>query len=115
MEGEAKAYPLDRLAESEVVNDELGGLALVIVTDPESGAARAYHRGDSTFKADPDSAKDKVPRLLLDQENKRWVVTEEAILNVENPAMRLDRLPGHMAFWFGWYASFPLTRLYGEP
>ena len=53
VQGEAKAYPLDKLAESVVVNDELGGLALVIVTDTEAGAARAYHRRGSRFEADP--------------------------------------------------------------
>ena len=115
VEGQAKAYPLDKLAEAVVVNDELGGEALVIVTDPESGAARAYERGDFNFEANPAGGGDKGPRLLLDQGNNRWEVTEEALLNVENPSLRLERLPGHMAFWFGWYASFPLTRLYGEP
>ena len=115
VEGQARAYPLDKLAESVVVNDELGGAALVIVTDPDTGAARAYNRGDFNFEAHPAGAGDKDPRLLLDQENNRWEVTEEAILNVENPSLRLERLPGHMAFWFGWYASFPLTEVYGEP
>ena len=115
VEGQAKAYPLDKLAESPVVNDELGGVALVIVTDPEAGAARAYHRGDRRFEEHPAEAEDKGPRLLLDQGNSRWEVTEEALLNVEDPSLRLERLPGHMAFWFGWYASFPLTLVYGEP
>ena len=115
VEGQAKAYPLDKLAASVVVNDELGGAALVIVTDPEAGAARAYYRGDHRFKADPAGAGDEGPRILLDQGNNSWEVTEEALLNVENPSQRLERLPGHMAFWFGWYASFPLTQVYGEP
>ena len=115
VEGQAKAYPLDKLAKAVVVNDELGGEALVIVTDPEAGAARAYHRGDFNFEAHPAGAGAKRPRLLLDQGNNRWEVTEEALLNVENPSLRLERLPGHMAFWFGWYASFPLTHVYGEP
>ena len=115
VEGQAKAYPLDKLAESVVVNDELGGEALVIVTDPEAGAARAYHRGDFNFEAHPAEAGDQGTLFLLDQGNNRWQVTEEALLNAENPSLRLERLPGHMAFWFGWYASFPLTRVYGEP
>ena len=102
VEGQAKAYPLDKLAKAVVVNDELGGEALVIVTDPEAGVARAYHRGDFNFEAHPAGAGDKRPRLLLDQGNNRWEVTEEALLNVENPSLRLERLPGHMAFWFGW-------------
>ena len=115
VEGQAKAYPLDKLADSVVVNDRLGGAPLVIVTDPETGAARAYQRGDHVFEADAAEAGDKGPRLLLDQGNNKWEVTEEALLNVDDPSLRLERLPSHMAFWFGWYASFPLTGVFGEP
>ena len=115
VDGQARAYPLDKLAESVVANDELGGATLVIVTDPEAGAAGAYYREDFNFEAHPAGAGDRGPRLLLDQENNRWAVTEGALLNVENPSLSLERLPGHTAFWFGWYASFPLTEVYGEP
>ena len=107
--GQPKAYPLDRLP--EVLNDELGGVSLVVVTDLEAGAARAYHRGDRTFAASPSNPDEQ--RMLVDQEGRRWAVTEEALVSVIDPEMRLDRLTGHMAFWFGWYASFPLTRVYG--
>ena len=44
LEGEVKAYPLERLVEKVVVNDKLGGTPLVIVIDPEARAARAYLR-----------------------------------------------------------------------
>ena len=115
LEGQAKAYPLDKLAEAVVVNDELGGTALVIVTDAESGAARSYERGARSFEPYLVELGDDGPRFLLDEGNNRWKVTEEALLNVEDPSLRLERLPGHMAFWFGWYASFPLTQVYGEP
>ena len=118
VEGQPKAYPLDKLAQSVVVNDELGGAALVIVTDPEAGAARAYHRGDRIFQVSQVSTEadgSNGLRFLVDQGNNRWEVTEEALVNVEDPSVRLERLPSHMAFWFGWYASFPLTRVYGEP
>ena len=115
VEGQPKAYPLDKLAQSLVVNDELGGATLVIVTNPEAGAARAYHGGDRIFAAPPEANRGNGLRFLVDQGNNRWEVTEEALVNVEDPSVRLGRLPSHMAFWFGWYASFPLTRVYGEP
>jgi hypothetical protein len=25
----------------------------------------------------------------------------------------LERLPGHMAYWFGWFSFYPRTELYG--
>ena len=115
VEGQPKAYPLGKLAQSLVVNDELGGATLVIATNPEAGAARAYHGGDRIFAAPPEANRGNRLRFLVDQGNNRWEVTEEALVNVEDPSVRLERLPSHMAFWFGWYASFPLTRVYGEP
>ncbi len=39
----------------------------------------------------------------------RWVVEEGAL--VEPDGERLERLPAHRAFWFGWYAQYPGTRL----
>jgi hypothetical protein len=115
VEGQTKAYPLDKLAQAVVVNDELGGAALVIVTDPEAEAARAYRRGDRIFQASPEADAGNGLRFLVDQGNNGWAVTEDALVNVEDPSVRLERLPSHMAFWFGWYASYPLTRVYGEP
>ena len=38
-------------------------------------------------------------------------VTEEALLGPESET--LPRLPGHLAYWFGWYAFFPKTLVYG--
>ena len=38
LDGQSKAYPLDRLVEEVVVNDELGGSPLVIVTDADARA-----------------------------------------------------------------------------
>ena len=37
---------------------------------------------------------------------------EEALVLVDGDE-RLERLPGHAAFWFGWYAQFPETEVYG--
>ena len=91
LESQAKAYPLDRLVEAGVVNDELSGTALVIVTDPEARAARAYRRGDRRFAIDPAEPDVRGSRLLLDQDGSQWEVTEEALVNAEEPSLRLER------------------------
>jgi len=72
VEGQPKAYPLDKLAQSLVVNDELGGATLVIATNPEAGAARAYHGGDRIFAAPPEANRGNGLRFLVDQGNNRW-------------------------------------------
>ena len=114
LEGRPKAYPLDRLVEDVVVNDELGGTALVIVTDAKARAARAYHRGDHTFQAAPATEDAGGLSTIEDEGGTRWQVTEEALVKVNDPSQRLERLPSHTAFWFGWFAFFPLTQVYGE-
>ena len=108
-----KAYPLERLVEELVVNDELAGTPLVVVADPESRAARAYRRGSHQFTAGSPRSEKGLP-TVLDENGDPWEITEEALVNAADRSQRLDRLPGHMAFWFGWFASFPLTGVYGE-
>ena len=53
--GEARAYPLDLLAENPVVNDQLGGEALVLVSSGKLGGVRAYRRDAYLFSIDVDA------------------------------------------------------------
>jgi len=39
-----------------------------------------------------------------------WEITEEALVGPDGE--RLDRISGHLAYWFGWNAFFPRTILY---
>jgi hypothetical protein len=120
--GEPKAYPLDTVLAERVINDVLGGVNLVVIGSGEAievsgtdrngvdfsyeagAAARAYERGDHTFEPGPE------PGTLLDQRGQVWALTEEALIGPAGE--RLARLPGHLAFWFGWSAFFPDTGLY---
>ena len=38
-------------------------------------------------------------------------MTEEALVGPDGE--RLARVPGHLAYWFGWFAFFPGAALYG--
>ncbi len=120
--GRAKAYPLDAVLEKRVLNDRLGDEPLVLVGDPASGAVRAYRRGGRTFTAAP-GARGATAGELVDEAGRRWKVEEEALTpadaapgaapgseNADSAA--LARVPGHRAFWFGWYAFFPDAELY---
>jgi hypothetical protein len=115
----AKAYPVARALEERVINDRLGGEPLVVVADAESGAVRAYRRGGLAF------APGAQPGELVDGEGRRWTAGEDSLTpeaagagGEEKPeaGQPLERLPGHQAFWFGWYSFFPHAELYGaEP
>jgi hypothetical protein len=108
-----KAYPLEDLIPSVVVNDTLAGTDLVVVayesavrefTEPGGATVRAYERGPYTFR--PGEAR----RELVDQDGALWRVTESALIGPNDE--RLDRLPGHLAFWFGWFGFYPETLVY---
>ena len=111
--GMAKAYPLAAVLDQRVINDRVGDEPLVLVGDKASGAVRAYRRGERTFKAGD------MPDELVDEAGRRWTVGEEALVPAApaeagaGDGAALARVPGHRAFWFGWYAFFPDAELYG--
>ncbi len=107
---EYRAYPIDELKKEPVVSDALGGVNVVLVTEPTTGAVRAYEMGNNIFVSlqESDGA-----TLVLDDEGKTWTVEESALVNVAVSEEVLPRIPGHTAFWFGWYAFHPETTVYG--
>lgn len=96
------AFAADYLAANPVHHDRVGELELVVLTDP-SGANRVYGAEGVRFTAfDGD-------RTVTDADGGVWTLTEDSL---EGPDGRLlPRLPAQRAFWFGWYAAYPQTRL----
>ena len=116
-DGIAKAYPLETLVAERVVNDEHAGEPNVLVASrgtvnvwPEpadyeaGGEVRAYARGERNFT--PSATPDE----LLDEQSGVWTVSEDALVGPGGE--RLERLAGHLAYWFGWYAFYPRTEIY---
>lgn len=117
-----KAYPIKTLADEMVVNDSHADVNLVLlapnglvevqgdnqyvgqVTYQAGGEVRAYERGDHEFSAGPDDD------TLLDENGSEWQISEDALTAADGTT--LARLPGHLAYWFGWFAFFPETALY---
>lgn len=87
---------------------------------------RAYRSGGRRFASDPASGADaNAPgALLMDDQGHRWRITEDALVPIpgaESPSgswdqadadipERLSRLPGHLAYGFGWDAFFKEAR-----
>jgi len=46
---------------------------------------------------------------VVDSDNQRWTLSESALIAADGE--RRVRLPAHRAFWFGWQAAYPNTRL----
>ena len=90
------------LKSNPVYKDRVGPQTLIVLTD-KSGANRVYDPGRVDIVSyDGDST-------ATDATGRKWHLTEAA-LTAEN-GDQLGRLPYHRAFWFGWKATFPDTRL----
>ncbi|MGH9465485.1 MAG: DUF3179 domain-containing protein [Thermoanaerobaculia bacterium] len=99
---EALAIAQEYLLANPLHHDRVGSLEFVVVTDP-SGANRVYATGGLTFTAfDGD-------RALTATDGGAWTLAEDALEAADG--RRLPRLPSQRAFWFGWYAAYPQTRL----
>ena len=108
LRGRAKAYPVDLVLRERVVNDRLGENPVVLVGDSQSGAVRAYRSGGRAFS--PGSRPDE----LVDETGARWTAGEESLRPGDPEADHLERIPGHQAFWSGWYSFFPDSELYRQ-
>jgi len=107
--GAAKAYLLDLLLRERVINDAVGPENVVLVADPLTRAVRVYRRGGRRFAEGPEGL------LVEPSTGALWVCREEGLVpgrEREGNGPSLTRLPGHRAFWFGWYAFFPETEVY---
>ncbi len=103
----AKAWPVARVVQARIVHDRLGEVDVVLLGDPESGAVRAYRCEGRRFQAGA------APGELRDETGRPWKITEESLVPAGEGATALPRLPGVVAFWFGWYGFFPETEVWG--
>lgn len=106
LEGTAKAWALEPLLEEGVLDDEVGGVPLVLVADEASGAVRAYRRGSHELSRGAAGE-------LVDGEGRIWRVEEASLVPpTESGLEPLERVPGHVAFWFGWFGFYPETEVW---
>lgn len=96
------AIAADFLLANRVYHGRIGTRDFVVFTDA-SGANRVYERANLRFASwDGDAG-------ARDSTGKAWQLTEDKLTGPGGASLR--RLPAHRAFWFGWYAAYPATRL----
>ncbi len=102
---EPVAIDADYLEATPVFHFEVAGRRLLAVTTRQ-GANRVYALGSHNvvFESRPASG------VLVDTTGRRWRQTEET-LTLDDGSVSLPRYVAHRAFWFGWYAQYPETRL----
>lgn len=103
------AYPSEPVAISTkflerhpIYSLTIGGENLTIFTD-SSGANRLYDSQEITFKKMIDETHS------VDSNGVVWELTEDYVSN--KAGRKLYRLPAFNAFWFGWQAAYPDTKL----
>ena len=89
------AWALSLFDGGAVLHDRVGPLDVVLVGTGETETVRAYASGGRSFAAVAGH-----PAALEDEESGRWRIAEDGL---HGPAgERLDRLAGHVAYWFAW-------------
>lgn len=102
-------YPDEQLAISTkflkkrpIYTDKIGEQKLLILTD-KSGANRVYDPKEVQFSSYDQDLQ------LIDSKGEKWILYENKLISAEGRV--LTGIPAHRAFWFGWLAAFPDTRL----
>ena len=91
--GELTAYPIKVLARDILIQDEVGGVPIVVIATAERAGGRSYESGDIRFaSADPTTG------TLVDSEGRIWTITENRLLGPDGRS--LPRVGGHNAYWF---------------
>jgi len=98
------AVSSDFLKKNTVYPLSMAGKNYLILTD-KSGAHRVYQADKVKFSKWDQSGS------ITDSSNQKWKVEEDALVSDSDNKNRLSRVAAHNAFWFGWYAAFPNTKL----
>jgi hypothetical protein len=106
-DGTYRAYKLDQIEDSHVINDNINGRLIALVS-LHPFMVRAYDRvlDGQTLEFQHDSGR------IVDQTGSVWNFDGEAIEG-EMKGKKLTRLPFDEGFWFEWAAFHPDTELYG--
>lgn len=100
---EQLALDTDFLNRNPLYKDRIGEQDIVVLTDT-TGANRVYDPSGFNFVSYDQNS------IIVDSNGNEWMVTEEKLVSAEQSTSP-PRLPHRRAFWFGWHAVFPETRL----
>jgi hypothetical protein len=108
----ARAYPFEMLAEERVLDDEIGGVPIVVWFDPrtESGSAFKRRVDGQVLDFQPHTADFAIMRDL--QTGGVWSGAGGEALSGSFEGSRLSPLVTTPAFEFGWYGYFPESETY---
>lgn len=101
----SKAWPIAAFEGGKVINDKIGTRDVVVIGDRETLTVRAYNRDGISFEKTDDPA-------VLNSVGGNWTITEGNLIGPDGE--KLERVPGHLAFWFAWDGYLGVdSELYG--
>ena len=109
-----RAYPFTDMAPTAVINDNLGGQALLAIFDLDSRTAIPYSRivegQELTFYQV--EAEGDLPVEFMDVETRsRWDMLGYAVSGPFG-GVRLEQLPAYNSMWFAWNTYWPETTIW---
>lgn len=112
-----RAYPIKALqAAGGALNDSVGETPAAIFFDPKTISASAVSRllDGKTLTFEARKGQDDTVAYYDKETGTRWSIEgqgEEGML----AGRSLERLDAHLSQWYGWFAYFPDTTIYGHP
>ncbi|KAA3610029.1 MAG: DUF3179 domain-containing protein [Calditrichaeota bacterium] len=104
VKGKSKAYPIKLFEENQLIQDSFGGINFVFIGNEDELTVRVYQAEDQYFSMTMEG-------VLKDQSGKNWKVYEDSLVT-DDHSKKLNRYPGHLAYWFAWYQFFMDTDVY---
>jgi len=113
IDGEARAYPASMLRSREVVHDNVGGAAIVLLSEGAGAAIRIYHAAGLEVTGLTENDRDLIASGDDGSDGTRWFVQEDALVSTED-GRRYSSLPGDEFYWFAWAQMHPQTTIWGQ-
>src|SRR5262249_12875682 len=119
---QARAYPLDLLAQAGLIRDTVAGQPRVLLWDHATRTAVAYRPLASPPRTDPapprpltlELAPTGVAAPFIDMETgSRWDIAGRAVEG-DLKGWTLSWLDGVQVKWFAWAAEYPETSIFGK-
>lgn len=108
---EASAYPFRSLGAEPVVNDELGGIPIVVVFNTASASSAVFNRQLEDGTVLTFSLEEGI--TIKDSETgSRWNGMEGIAVDGPLEGTNLKPVKNTLAFWFAWKDWYPQTRVY---
>ena len=104
----SRIYPIENFSAGvEVINDELGGMPIVVAGSNNKNFGVVYNRElEDCTVLDFEPVQDALPIVMRDSEGNEWDVFGTAVSGPRT-GQQLQKTNSYIAFFFAWTAFFP--------